>query len=362
MENYRADSKSIQKRVLYLYILIFFISLGITSAGVFVSDKAMENPNRSGYLFKNSAIQSKNFPGFGEAYILPAERALTPEKKEGGPASPELQRGEQTLEIFAKSVLVTDDLSGKILYEKSSREKVAIASITKLATAAVILNLADQNSPAGASGKKYDLDREITIDKSAVEAEGDNGSLIIGERIKARELLTMMLIASSNDAAIALAEDVTLFGGREKDTAYFVGLMNEFARKNNLSNTHFANPAGIDDKDNYSTAADVVKLSGILLKEHPEIFEITRVPEANVNSVDGEHNHFIKNTNKLIGHLPGIVGGKTGYTDEAGESLLLIVKNSANNHKILAVIIGAKDRFAEMEKLINWVFTAYEWK
>lgn len=361
MESYRADSKGMQKRVLYLYILIFFISLGITSAIKTDNDarvavkEVLENISAYGGSTeggKNPAIQAKNFPVFSEVYILPIERALTPEKKEG----------EQTPEIFAKSVLVTDDLSGKILYEKSSREKVAIASITKLATAAVILNLADQNSPAGANGKKYDLDREITIDRSAVEAEGDNGSLVVGERIKARDLLTMMLIASSNDAAVALAEDITLFGGREKDTAYFVGLMNEFARKNNLSDTHFANPAGIDDKDNYSTAADVIKLSGILLKERPEIFEITSVPEANVNSVDGKHSHFIKNTNKLIGRLPGIVGGKTGYTDEAGESLLMIVKNPANNHKIMAVIIGAKDRFAEMEKLINWVFAAYEWK
>ncbi|MBU3999637.1 serine hydrolase, partial [Patescibacteria group bacterium] len=336
MKSYRAN----------FYILIFFIFLGIVGAGIFILEKAPEGRSGGEYFFKNAEIQSKNFPVFGEAYLLPIERALTPEKKEGG----------QVIEIYAKSVLVIDDLSGKILYEKSSREKVAIASITKLATAAVILNLTGQNSPAGAGGAKYGLGREITIDKSAIEADGDNGSLVVGERIKARDLLTIMLIASSNDAAVALTEDIALFGGQEKDAAYFVGLMNEFARKNNLSDTRFANPAGIDDKNNYSTAADVIKLSGILLKEYPEIFEITRISEANVRSADGKYSHFIKNTNKLIGRLPNIVGGKTGYTDKAGESLLLIVKNPANNHKITAVIIGAKDRFAEMEKLINWVF------
>lgn len=342
MKSYRAD----------FCAFIFFIFLGAVAGGALIADKKTENQNRTEYLFKNSATQSKNFSVFGESYLLPIERALTPEKKEGW----------KSFEIQARSALAIDDLSGKIMYEKSAGEKVAIASITKLATAAVILNLADDSSPAGASGEKYNLDREITIDKSAVETEGDSGALVVGEKIKARDLLNIMLIVSSNDAAIALAEDVVSFAGRGKDATYFTELMNGFARKNSLSDTRFANPAGIDDKDNYSTARDVVKLSAILLKERPEIFEITITPETDVKSIDGEHSHFIKNTNKLIGRLPGIVGGKTGYTDEAGESLLLIVKNPTNNHKIIVVVIGAKNRFVEMEKLMNWIWDSYEWK
>lgn len=352
MKNYRADHGYLPKKVLYFSVPVFSVFLGLIGAGILISDNPKESQSREGYFFKNSAVQQRDFPVFSQTYLLPIERVLTPEKKNDWRA----------IEVSAKSALAIDDLSGKILYEKSFGQRVAIASITKLVTAAVILGLADKNLHTDIAGRNYDLDKEVIINKSAVEAEGDSGALVVGEKIKARDLILIMLIASSNDAAFALAEDVALYSGQNTGVGYFVGLMNEFIRKNSLSDTSFANPAGIDDINNYSTAADVIKLSKIIFRTRPEIFEMSKIPEAKIVSADGKNNHFIKNTNKLIGLLPGIVGGKTGYTDEAGESLLLIVKNPFNNQKIMTVIIGADDRFAETKELVNWIWNSYEWK
>jgi len=287
-------------------------------------------------------------------YILPIVQILLPNKK----------NGKEDIVINAKSVLEVDDLSGEVLYEKDAEQKVKIASLTKLATAGTLLDfIKTENSNPIIKVGNYSLDNAVPITKSAVEAEGDSGSLIVGEKIKAGELLKIMLIASSNDAAYAIAEDVTKKNNpKESGVGYFIGLMNNFAEKEGLANTHFTNPDGIDEESNFSTAKDVIILARSLLKNYPEIFEITRTDQINIKSEDGKNDHLVKNTNKLLGNLPGIVGGKTGYTDEAGESLLLIVEDSTGQHRIVAVVIGANGRFSEMEKLINWIWGSYEWK
>ncbi|MBU3925282.1 serine hydrolase [Patescibacteria group bacterium] len=287
-------------------------------------------------------------------YVLPLEQILAPNRK----------AGKENILINAKSVLAVDDFSGQTLYEKDAEKKVKIASLIKLATAGAMLDFVKtENSNLIIKAGNYSLDNVVEISESAVRAEGDSGSLLVGEKIKAGELLKIMLIASSNDAARAIAEDITKKNNsKEQGIGYFVGLMNNFAKKEGLAGTHFINPDGIDERDNYSTAKDVVELSRSILKNYPEIFNITRIDKINIKSEDGKNDHFIKNTNKLLGSLPGIVGGKTGYTDEAGESLLLVVEDSTRQHRIVAVVIGANGRFLEMEKLINWVWDTYEWK
>lgn len=287
-------------------------------------------------------------------YVLPLEQIPLPNRKEG----------KEDISIDAKSAYAVDVYSGQALYEKNAEQKVKIASLTKLATAGTMLDfIKTENSNLIIKEGNYNLNKIVEITKSAVEAEGDSGSLLIGEKIKAGELLKIMLIASSNDAARAIAEDITKKNNlKEEGIGYFVGLMNDFAKKEGLADTHFTNSDGIDERDNYSTAKDIVKLSGNLLKDYPEIFEITRIDKINIKSDDGKNDHLIKNTDKLLGSLPGIIGGKTGYTDEAGESLLLAVEDPNHQHRIIAVVIGANGRFTEMEKLINWVWDAYEWK
>lgn len=287
-------------------------------------------------------------------YVLPFEQTLAPNRK----------AGKNDILINAKSVLVVDDFSGQTLYEKDADQKVKIASLTKLATASTMLDFVKtENSNLIIKLENYSFDEVVEISKSALGAEGDSGYLLVGEKIKAGELLKIMLIASSNGAARAIAEDITKKNNsKERGIGYFIGLMNNFAEKEGLASTHFTNPDGVDERDNYSTAKDVVALSRSLLKNYPEIFSITRIDKINIKSEDGKNDHFIKNTNKLLGSLPGIVGGKTGYTDEAGESLLLVVEDSTRQHRIVAVVIGANGRFSEMERLVKWVWDSYEWK
>lgn len=338
--------------VLMVAPLVFF---GISFK--FISNPVLSEKIKSieiGQVAPKEPEKDKNIFFLRSNYVLPLEQMQIPNKK----------AGKENILIESKAVLVVDDISGEVLYEKNADQKVKIASLTKLATAGTLLNyIKNENINLIVKEGNYDLDTVVEITKSAIEAEGDSGYLMVGEKIKAGDLLKIMLIASSNDAAYAIAEDVTKKNKpKEQGIGYFVGLMNKFAAKNGLVNTHFTNSDGIDERDNYSTAKDVVELARGLFKNYPKIFTITATDKINIKSNDGKIDHSIKNTNKLLGNLPGIIGGKTGYTDEAGESLLLVVEDSTHQHRIVAVVIGANGRFKEMERLINWVWDAYEWK
>lgn len=300
-----------------------------------------------------SSGQQKEILAADNDYFLPFEIAAAPSEKEG----------KKEIEISAKAALVIDDASGKILFEKNADAKTPVASLTKLATAVAILELSDEKNYLGnIIGKKYDLDKSIEVTQNAIDAEGDSAFLKKGEKIKARDLLTMMLVASSNDAATLLANDVSKALGYKSGMDDFAKLMNEVALHEGLNNTNFVNSTGIDEEGGYSTAEDVVKITRKFLRDYQDTFRVTEIIELNIKSENGKIDHSIKNTNKLINNLPGIIGGKTGYTDEAGESLMVVAENRPGGNKIIAVVIGANDRFKEMKKLVNWVWKSYEWK
>ncbi len=241
-------------------------------------------------------------------------------------------------EVKSKSAIAVNAETGAIIYEKNIREKLPVASLAKLTTALVVLD-------------KVDLESQATISGNAVATEGNKGNLKTGEKITVRNLLCLLLVNSSNDAATALAEHIS---GSEDG---FVKLMNKKAKALGLENTSFANPTGLDQENNYSTAYDLTKLVKIVLNE-PLLLEIMRIQDLDVFSVDGVNVHHLSNTNKLLGKLPGIniIGGKTGFTNQAEECLILITVHPENNQRIISVILGSEDRFGEMEKLINWIY------
>ncbi len=252
----------------------------------------------------------------------------------------------KNLEIEAKAVISIEiDSQGneKILFEKNSQQLLSIASLSKLMTALVIFDL----------DETYNLSQLITITKEAVEQEGNSkyGDLKTGESLSVENLLYIMLIESSNDAALALTEPIRKKG--------FVGLMNIYAKELGLKNTYFVNPTGLDPDDsrsspNYSTAEDLVKLTKYVLKNYPQIFEITTNQSYEVLMPNGLTHHFIsENTNKFLGETPGIIGGKTGWSFSAGGCLLLVTDNPKNNSYFINIVLGAKDRFNEMRKIIN---------
>lgn len=250
------------------------------------------------------------------------------------------------LQIAAKAAICVEVNStdkNKILFKKNENEQLPIASLTKLMAALVVLENKD---------KDYDLDKVTVISQKAVDQPGGQGLLTAGEFLSIENLLYIMLIESSNDAAYSLAEVI----GIDK----FVGEMNQKAMEIGLFASSFADAAGLNP-DDYSTVEDLVRLTEYLLENHSLIWEILSLDKFKLYTPQGKFHHELSNTNELLGKIPDVVGGKTGETAEAKGCLLLVLRNPANQDNMIYVVLGSDDRFGEMQKLINWVNQAYKW-
>jgi len=281
--------------------------------------------------------QMKTVPAALSNFVPPVIVVLN----SSGNTLPQRNWSVSALELNAEAALAISDDGERIYYNKNINEKRAIASLTKLMTAIIVL-------------ENYNLDEIIKIPAEAVRREGSRGDLRPSEEITIRALLNVMLIDSSNDAAIALAI-------KNPD---FVSLMNKKAAELNLKNTHFTNPDGVDESNNYSTALDVAKIFGYLIDRYPEISEILKTKNMVVYSADGKIAHRLENTNALLGEVSEIKAGKTGYTDKAGGTLALLISglNFGDKNNIITIILGSSDRFGESEKIINWLRAAYIWE
>jgi D-alanyl-D-alanine carboxypeptidase len=236
-------------------------------------------------------------------------------------------------EITARSYVVLDVKTGRILATRDPHRRQNPASITKLMTALIIAeNRANLNTP-------------VTVSAEAAGAEPSKMFLYANEQISAYDLLQGALIASANDAAIALAE----WGG-DGSGEYFVELMNQKAKALGLRDTAFRNPVGFDFTGHYSTAYDVAML-GFYAIRNPLIREIVDREQTTVFSADGNFRHTLRTTNDLL-HRPDIKGLKTGRTNESGESLVLYAER--DGLPLIIVVLGATDRFGDGEKLVDW--------
>lgn len=246
---------------------------------------------------------------------------------------------QEGLNMDAESVISVKIQSDgeRVLFSKNKGEKLPIASLTKLMTALVIL-------------EKYDLDQKVVISESAIKQEGEQGMLKAGEVLSVKNLLYIALIESSNRAAFALSE----FIGQDN----FIALMNETGQKIGLINTRFKDSTGLDP-GSYSTSQDLVKLTKHLFENYPLFKEIIGLKEFDLYLPDGQFHHKLMNTNKFLGQVQGVVGGKTGWTDMAKGCFMIIQESPERGSYFVNIILGAQDRFLEMEKLINWVNTNY---
>jgi D-alanyl-D-alanine carboxypeptidase (penicillin-binding protein 5/6) len=248
-----------------------------------------------------------------------------------------------SLTVDAKSAFAMDNGTDKVFFEKNAHQRRPIASLTKIMTALVVL-------------EKSSLDDTVTITPKAMDTFGDKKDLVAGEKIRMGDLLKIMWIDSNNAAAYALAEHA---GTSEEG---FVALMNEKADKLGLKDTRFYNPTGLDEVggENYSTVYDLAQLTQYALKEDL-IWQISRTEEATLYSLDRKQRHYVKNTDELLGNMDNIYGGKTGYTTDAGQCLLLVSESADHKRKVISVVLDAKDRFAETRKLVDWVFDNFRW-
>lgn len=241
--------------------------------------------------------------------------------------------------VSAQGVIAMDLNSAVVLYEKNANSKLLPASTTKIMTALVAINHFKQEDVIKVGAIKNASDSQIM-------------GLFEGEEITFRGLLDGLLIYSANDAAEAIAHAYP--GGREA----FIAAMNQKAKDLGLVNTSFRNPSGLDEEGHYSTAKDMVRLSAFGISD-PLFSEVVSTKEKVVKSIDGKFSHHLKNINKLLGSVDGIVGIKTGWTENARENLITAVKRG--DRTILIGILGSQDRFGETKEIIDWVFSSYVW-
>ena len=257
---------------------------------------------------------------------------------------------EDTIEVTASNVselpktnsrryIVYDRISKSMIIGKNEDIKSAMASTTKIMTTIVIL-------------EKADLNETVTVSAKAGGTGGSRLGLKRGDKTSVRDLLYGLMLRSGNDAAVALAEHV---GGSVKG---FAELMNGKAIELGLTNTHFVTPHGLDDANHYTTALELAKLTDYAMDN--ETFAKIVGTKSTTIYINNQSRQ-INNTNELLGVLNGVVGVKTGFTNNAGRCL--VTETKRNNMDIITIVLGAdtkKDRTKDSVNLIEYTFSKYK--
>lgn len=249
------------------------------------------------------------------------------------------------MEISAKSAILVDFNTGKVLYSKNENEPLAMASMTKVMSMLLIMEKIDDGS------LKYDDIVEISTESSSMG--GSQIFLNPGDKYKVIDLLKGVAMASANDAIVALAEKT--YGSKE----HFIEAMNKKAESLGLKNTHFVNVHGLDEEGHYSSAYDMSVMARELLK-HEKILDFTRVYEEYLTKPDGSQ-IWLVNTNKLVRFYDGVDGLKTGFTQKAGYCLTATGKK--NNLRLISVVMGEESiekRSSDTVKLLNYGFNTFK--
>lgn len=239
--------------------------------------------------------------------------------------------------ISAESAIVFDLTTERIFYEKDAHTPRRIASLSKLMSAQVGLETLAGNQP-------------VKITPQSLKAFGEAGDFRAGETFLAKDLLKAMLIASSNDAAMALAEQL---GVNE-----FVNRMNQRAAALGLEATSFGNPTGLDGGENSATAFDIMRLVLASLS-NDQLWGMLKQSQATIYDLTSRRPHALISTNKLLGER-GVFAGKTGFTTEAKGAYTALFE-LAGGERLGLVVLRSDDRFGDASALIEWVKKAYQW-
>ena len=251
--------------------------------------------------------------------------------------------------INARTVILQDFLSGKILYEKDADRKIFPASMTKIMTSIVVFDLLKSN--------EISLDDKFIVSENAwrlSEAGYSSMFIMIGDEISVENLLRGIIVSSGNDACIALAEGIA---GSEDE---FVILMNEKAQEIGMINSNFSNSSGINSPDNISTVRDILIMSNYLIKNYPVYYEYFKEKEFTWDRTGGDP---IKqgNRNPLLYKNIGVDGIKTGYLAYEKYSLASSIKRK--ERRLIAVGSGfntKNERSKQSLKLLTWGLTKFE--
>jgi len=246
--------------------------------------------------------------------------------------------------LKAQSVLVFNPSSGDILFEKNAYEKKSIASLTKLLSAIVTI-------------ENFNLEDTVTVNLENIP-QGTTLQLGAksGDKITVENILKAMLISSYNDSAYIIANAYP-YGGYDG----FIKAMNRKAAMLNMKNSHFSNPAGLDQEDNYSTAYDVGILASVS-RRYPIILDMVQRRKDTVrwNSDSGLVSTEVLTTNKLFEDVKNVYGLKTGNTDLAGQCFVGYFKYS-NQKELVTVILNSSDRFGDTKVLEGYTRSLLKW-
>lgn len=240
-------------------------------------------------------------------------------------------------EITSIAALFVEANTGEVLYEKNSHQELSIASLTKIMTTIVVL-------------ENRSFDDIFSVSSRASEMEPDKMFLIAGEKMTLKQLLEGIFLISANDAAEVIAENTT--GRREE----FINLMNSKARQLGMNNTFFLNPSGLeeDNAKQYSSALDVAIMSRYLITRWPEIVNISSQPHIYIDRTDYHQDYDLYNGINLLTTYPGVLGLKTGYTPEAGLTLVTLAKRG--DKEVIGVLLGAVNRRDDAKLMLDYSF------
>ncbi len=289
--------------------------------------------------------------GVAASMAMGQERAATPARS-GAPQ----ENAFRNLSLIARGAVVYDVTRAQFVFARDARRPLPLASLTKIMTALAALEVLGGNAL-------------VPLTPYAIAAEGDSG-LTVGEVWRSSDLTSYMLITSSNDAAVALAQAagarLLRDGGRsttptaDEATAAFVAHMNRLAAMWGLEDLRFQNPSGLDLPEEkpgaVGSARDVALLFLRLMRTWPELARVTREADVRFAAQTGEE-HQARNTNRRIKVLPGLLASKTGYTDLAGGNLAVIADSSMGEPMVIVVLGSSfEERFTDVEQLLQAAF------
>lgn len=257
------------------------------------------------------------------------------------------QTSEASLAKNARSAVIMDAATGKVLFEKDADEELPPASITKVMTLLLIMEAIDSG--------RLKLSDPIKVSEYASSMGGSQIFLEPGETMSAADMIKGIAVGSANDACVAMAEHLD---GTEEN---FVKRMNKRAKQLGMEHTHFVNCNGLPAEGHYSSAEDIAIMSRELLK-HPEITRWTSVYSDYLRK-DSDHPLWLVNTNKLVRFYDGVDGLKTGFTQEA--KYCLSATAVKDGFRVIAVVMGeprSTVRNAEVTSMLNWTFSQYRSK
>lgn len=232
--------------------------------------------------------------------------------------------------LAVESAVAVDLDTGEKYFTLNESKRWPIASLSKVMTATIAL-------------ENYKLDDKIVMSETAADAYGAAGDFHAGETYTVQDLITSMMVVSSNKAAVALSENM--------EGNNFIDLMNKKAQDLGMVNTYYNEPSGMSSL-NQSSLSDLMLLVKYTWQNHPEIFAASDKTKASITEINTGKSRTLVNINQLVQN-PNFIGGKTGFTDDARQNLISTF--SINNRRIVIMIFGAEDRITEAKKILTFL-------